>query len=385
MVRERSLILVVSFCAMVFAWGTPFSFGVLIDPLTAEFGYSDIQVSGINSTLLLSFYAFAAVLGILTARVSVRLVLFASAAVVLGAGVLFQFVASYYALVFVFLGLGTMLGTPYVVLAAVVPQWFEDREATSLGILMAGNGLGIQIMPPIWSWAIDALDLGTAFLAINLSTAVVFAIAGVVVSRPRNAADRDATAFADVLGWARRLLGRRKFWLAFVGTGFLFGWYYVLAAQAIPMFVERGFGKTEAAFLFGLIGGVSVVSRVLSGLVAEYVGPRVTIQATAYAVGGAFVVLLLDGVAPVVLAVAVFGLGFGTAGALYLPALSSGFDVREPAVFVGLFNFSFAIFAFVAPLASTVVLNATGSYSLLLAGTGLLTVFGTTLFWIGSG
>lgn len=383
-VLDRWLIVSTSFGVMFFTWGTPFSFGVFYDPLLSEFELSRFWISSVYSAMLFSLYALAGLVGIVASRLRIRVIFIIGSVLITGCAIGFQFISSYVGLVVVFAILGTVLGTGFVLITAVIPLWFSTQKSTALGIVFVGNGLGIQIMPLIWEWMIATNGINQAFLIINLITAAMFFVAGLVISRPEALENLNESSLLDVLGWIHRMMGRPKFLVAFLGTGLLFAWYYMLAAQAIPFFIHQGSDRTTAAFLFGLIGGISVPTRIASGLVADRVGPRKTIVIATILVGFGFFLFLLPSWNAIYLSIIIFGLGLGVISPLYIPALLIGFEVPNQTAFVGLFNLAFAIFALFTPITSTFIIALSGGYGGIFTLTGFITIAGAGLFWIGS-
>ena len=380
----RWAIVVVSFFVMIFTWGTPYSFGVFYAPLEYRFGFSTLQISLLYSTMLFSLYILAGVIGMFASKLRIRLILIVGSLLVGFCAIGFWFVSSYLTVVLVFVTLGTVLGAGYVLLVGIIPMWFSSREATAMGIVFAGNGLGVQVMPTVWQRAITMYGLARAFLVINLVTAVCFLGAGIVVHRPRNPEVQMDYSSVSVVEWIYQLIGRPRFWAAFFGTGLLFAWYYLLAAQAIPFFHARGADRGTAALLYGLIGGISVPTRIVSGIIADHVGARKTIVVSTTVVGTAFFLLIGQSWTSVYLSIILFGVGLGVAAPLYLPALMEGFKVPNQTAFVGLFNFAFAAFAFSVPLVSVFIIQHTGGFDIVMLLMGGLTIGGAIIFWIGT-
>jgi predicted MFS family arabinose efflux permease len=382
--RYGWLVVAVSFCSMVFTWGTTFSFGVFLDPLAAEFGYSSVQLSTAFSLELLAFYGLAGVVGIAVSTVPVRPVVVGLSVLLAVLALLFASVSSYVGLVVLFAAMGTILGTMYVVLVSIVPQWFTVREGTAMGIIFAGNGLGMQVLPPVWELAIGSIGLRAAFRWMTLLTAGVFLVTGVVVRRPRTGDRTPRSERDDLTRWLASLLGRRRFWVAFFGAGLLFAWYYTFATHAVSLFTDLGFTRGVAATLFGLVGGVSVVARLTSGYLADRFGARRTIVVATAAASAGFFLLFSGSDALLYAAILCFGVGLGANATLYIPALMQGFTPERDTAFVGVFNFTFAVFAFLAPFTSSLAIEATGGYAVPFLAMGVLTLVGAGLFWSGT-
>jgi MFS family permease len=368
---------------MIFTWGTTFSFGVFFEPLSAALGLPPLKLSLVYSVQLLSFYGVAGLLGIVLVKRRARPVLLAISMIM---GVLsfgFQYVTSLELLVIYFSLLGMSLGTTYVILVSIIPQWFEDYRGIAMGILFTGNGIGMLVLPPAWGWAVQHYGLGTAFMLITLINTIVFFTTAVAIRRPDTGNNGQLVQGSDVREWLRSLLARRDFWLTFLGTGFLFGWYFLLSTHAIMFFRAQGLSRGAATTVFGFIGGISVISRLASGFISDFVGARRSIFGAALLTTLGFLVLLLDGMIPIYVSVVLFGIGLGTNATLYIPVIMSHFNPDWDTALVGIFNLSLGLMAFLVPPGSTAVAEIIG-FNATLALTGIATSIGVAVFLLGT-
>lgn len=369
--------------AMVFTFGTPYSYGVFLGPFEELYGLSSVTLSTVFSLQLFLFYAGAGVIGVLASRFPSRRVLLACGVVTGLLAPALYVVDSYLGLVVVFGVQGAALGTVFVELASVVPQWFDEQRATATGVLMAGAGVSLLVVPPAWQFAFDRVGVPTGFLAIGLASAAAFLAAGAVGRRPPWLV-ASASSLSGLRSWLVGLLGNPQFRVLVLGVGLSFAWYYVLASFAIELFQARGLSATAASVAFGLIGGVSVLSRLGAGAVADRVGYRVTLLAGLASTGLGTVALALPGVYALAAAVFCYGIGLGVIGSLYIPVLLSVFDpVRDTAI-VGVFNVVFGVFALFTPPIGTALVAATGSFEPAIALTGLTTVVSISAVWFGT-
>lgn len=380
----RWVVVAAAAASMVFSWGTTYSFGVLIEPLAATYGHDTFTLSTVFSFELLAFYAVAGLVGVTIAGRNVRVVLAGLAVGMAGVSTGPAIASSYLGLAVVFAIQGLILGTTYVLLAAVVPQWFDDRRGLAVGVLVAGNGIGLQVLPPIWAWTIASLGFPDAFRLLTLAAAVTFGISALVVRSPP-ARDRDATGSGiGLLEVAHRLVLAPRFWWAFLGTGLLFAWYYMFSTYAVTLFSARGASRATASILFGAVGGVSIVSRVAGGVAGDRVGYRRTLLWSLLIVSLGFWLLIPGDWIAAYAAIACFGIGMGAIGTLNIPVLIDAFpDVDETAV-LGAFNVSYGIFAFIAPPTSVWLIETTGGFDAVLALSGALALLAAFSFHRGT-
>lgn len=355
---------------MIFTFGTAFSYGVFMTPFSDAFDIEPVALSTVFAVMLFTFYIGAGVVGVFGARVPSRTILLVCAAISGLVAPSLYVVEGYAGLLVVFASLGLALGTVFVVLASIVPRWFEAYRGAATGLIFAGNGLGLFVLPPAWQYAIEYAGVREGFLTIMSITAVAFFTAGVICRRPRWA-ERSTASASEILKWLRQLAGTRTFRLLFVGVGLSFAWYQLLAAYAIDLFTARGMTAAGASLAFGFVGGFSIISRLASGLIADTAGYRRTFIASlgSAAIGGAL--LVPSHSASTALSVFCLGIGLGGSATLYIPVLMQTYSRTKDTAVIGVFNVAIGTFSLVAPPVGTAVVASTGSFTVVI----LLTVF----------
>ncbi len=355
--------------AMIFTFGTGFSYGVFLTPFSETFAIDPVALSTVFAIMLFAFYIGAGVVGIFAAHVPSRTILLVCAGI---SGLLapsLYVVDGYVGLVVVFGLVGLSLGTVFVVLASIVPRWFESYRGAATGLIFTGNGLGLFILPPAWQYAIDYRGVREGFLLIMSITAVAFFVAGITCRRPQWA-DRSTASAGEILEWLRELAKTRTFRLLFVGIGLSFAWYQLLAAYAIDLFTARGLTAAGASLAFGFVGGFSIISRIGGGLVADKAGFRRTFLASLASAAIGALLLLVPHSAFMVLAIFFLGIGLGGSATLYIPVLMQTYSRTKDTAVIGIFNVGIGTFSLAVPPIGTATVAYTGSYTIVV----LLTV-----------
>ncbi|ELZ20472.1 major facilitator superfamily protein [Haloterrigena salina JCM 13891] len=375
--RRSWLVAVAGAIGMVFTFGTPFSYGILRQPFSEAFAVSPVALSTVFSIMLFTFFIGAGAVGVFAARLPARPLLLACAAVTAAIAPALFLTGSYLGLSLVFALLGLALGTVYVLLASIIPRWFDERRGAATGLIFVGNGLGLALLPPIWQAVIARLGVRQGFAAVMAATAVAFLLAGIACRRPPWT-DGATDSSGDVLEWIRRLARTRTFQLLFVGIALAFSWYQLLAAFAVDLFAARGLTAAGASTAFGLVGGVSIISRIGGGYLADRAGARRAFLASL--VSAAAGVLLLFAPQFPVLAVGVFllGIGLGGTATLYIPLLMGIYGADRGTAIVGTFNVAIGTSALAMPPLGTASVAYTDGYALAVALTFVVTV---ASFW----
>ncbi|QFU84614.1 MFS transporter (plasmid) [Natronorubrum aibiense] len=371
------LVAIIGSVAMIFTFGTPLSYGIFRAPFSDTFGVSSVALSGVFAIMLFTFFIGSGLVGVFGARFRARAVLLAcslATGVIAPSLYLFDSVGG---LVVVFAVLGLALGTAFVLLASVVPRWFEARRGAATGLIFVGNGLGLFVLPPIWQAALADVGVRRGFLVIISATALAFLLAGLVCRRPIWAAQSTATA-DELLEWLARLGGTRTFQLLFVGIALSFAWYQLLAAYAVDLFAARGLTAAGASTAFGLIGGVSIISRIGSGYLADVMGSRRAFLASLVCAGAGIALLFVPTVPTLLVAICLIGLGLGGSATLYIPLLMGIYSLEKDTAIVGTFNVAIGIAALGMPPLGTASVEFTGSFTAVILLTLAATVGG---FW----
>lgn len=360
--RRSWIVAFVGAIAMVFTFGTPLSYGVFRQPFSEAFGVSQVALSSVFSVMLFTFFIGSGTVGVIASRVPARRVILTCA---VASGLLapsLYIAESLPGLTLVFAVLGLALGTVFVLIASIIPRWFEDRRGAATGLIFVGNGLGLFVLPPLWQFAIARVGVRRSFLVIMSVTAAAFLLAGITCRRPRWA-EQSATTDVELSEWIRRLIGTRTFQLLFVGMALAFAWYQLLAAYAIGLFSARGLTEAAASTAFGFIGGVSIISRIGGGYVADLIGSRRAFLAS-LGCSAAGITLLFAPQVPI-LAVGIFliGIGLGGSATLYIPLLMGIYDPEKDTAIIGVFNIAGGIGALAMPPLGTASVTYTDGYT----------------------
>ncbi len=359
--RRGWLIAVVGSVAMVFTFGTPLSYGIFISQFATAYDVSRTSLSVVFSLELFAFFAVAGLIGIFGVRLPARLLLIFFGLLTLFLSPLLYVVDSLLGLALVFSLLGTALGTVYVVIVSVVPRWFEQNRGAATGVMFTGIGLSLFVMPTAWELAFTRLGVQFGFFMLTGVSGGAVILAGLICQRPPWVRKSSAT-FGGLVRWMEDIASTRQFQFLFVGIGMAFAWYYILGAYFIELLVTRGVTETSAVFAFGLIGGVSIISRLAGDIVADQLGYRRTFLISIASASLGSVLLFFPHVPAMIAAVFCLGVALGGVATLHVPILLETYGSENDTAVIGVFNLSFGFFGLMAPPVATALIVRTGTY-----------------------
>ena len=261
----------------------------------------------------------------------------------------------------------------------VVSNWFERRRGLAMGIALAGIGFGGLAIAPLgnvligWAgWRLAYATLGSMILLIVVTLTVT-----VIRSRPEEMGllpDGDPVASPGrATGSPPKLPGLElagafrtsTLWMLVVCH---FLWVFAglsIVAHVHAFLTDVGFSSEVAAWALGLAIGVSVVGRVVFGLLADAL-PKKYVMALALVVESAAPLCLLSihWFAALPAFVIAFGLGIG-GGAVLVPLLvGECFGLRSFGKILGVVMIPGALGAAIGPVLTGRIFDVTGSYAL---------------------
>ena len=374
-------LLAASVAAMALGSGVSFwAFGLYIEPLEAEFGWSRAQVSlGFSAALLVS-----GVSGPLVGRwVDVR---GPRSAIIVGATLT---ALSYLLLAttsslwewYVFSSINAVLRQLmfFIPFMALISRWFDRRRGIATSILGTGFSLGGFVVVPWVRLAIDELGWQASFVVSGALVAVVFLPIALFVVRNSPAEGgllpdgevrlEGAPARIPEVGMTlREALRTPLFWVLACGfMSFFFGMFGWLVHQ-VPFYESVGISRGMAAFIVSGAAGASIITRLIAGALADRAG-RFEVVAIGLAVVliAAMVTLSISTSTPAI--VLFVGLWIiGTAGGPMMEALilTRAFGVTHFATILGAVVVVETVGQILSPTITGAIYDATGAYDLAL-------------------
>ena len=377
---------------MAITWGTTGSFGLFVNPLTEDMGWSRTAVSAAASTLLAITFTLGVVWGWLSDRWSVRGVIILCGALI---GLGFFLASTVHAIwqLYLFYGVigGIGLGGVFPSLTGLTARWFDRRRGLAIGIGLAGVGVGIVALPPLAEyltslsgWRLAFQVFGVVIWGATLSGAVLLReprsrvgaeASGTSSSNPRSrgvgsdwrapddgAPGRPAGGRAMPLSMALRT---SSFWHLFGMLVVAIMILHTILVHLVPRAIDAGVTSSTAATLLPVLGILSIVGKVAGGALGDRIGHRRVFIASVLL--QALMLLFLTSASHLwefYLFAAAFGLGYGGWATQPYAIATRIFGSQYIGAIAGALQLGAAGGGLIGPTMAGYVFDTTGSYGI---------------------
>lgn len=372
-----------AFLLMAVNYGARYSFGIFLQPLTLENGWSRSAVA-LAASINLITYALAGIgAGRLLDRVAPRWIATAGAAAG-GAGLLLCAVArtplELYLAYGVLYGLGSAW-TGTVPVTSSVGKWFARRRGLAIGISSMGVSFGTITLVPAVAFILERFSWKAGFVFIGLALLIPGGLIAQLLLRrtvpeayglsPDGSLSAPAAAAAPGSAPApgslavRVIVGDSRFRMLALCHGTAVMVSLTAFVHQVPYAIDNGIEKIAAAASLGAIGFAGLAGQFFFGWVSDRIPDPKYSAVLGYLVMAIGLVILLQvrTVELLLVYAVVFGFGYGCLGPL-LPIIAADRFGRQTmgAVFGLLVFFVVGVGGALGPFFGGLVYDLTGSY-----------------------
>ncbi len=248
--------------------GVAYSFGILLVPLQGEFGWDRDTVSAIFAI----FLAVAAVSAPIAIRLSgilgpriVALIM----GIVAGLGLFLTSLADSSWHIYCAYGVvaASGIGSICAVATFTIGNWFSREQALLFGI--TGAGIGVIFLAPLSGWIVSSYDWTDAFLALAITAWVISIPLAFFVKNPNKETGLTPDESRAPCLEFTQVVKLRNFWITLGMWFFLSFAFHVAVIHFIPNALDFGVTIGRASFLLSILGGVAVISALISSSLSD--------------------------------------------------------------------------------------------------------------------
>jgi MFS family permease len=284
-----------SFVTLALVYGVWYSFSVFFVALLKEFGWSRSIGAGAFSFFIIISGIVSPFVGNMVSMAKPRGVILCGS-LILGVGLaLCSFTYTWWQFYLFFslitaVGLGASGWVPHIIL---IQQWFKGKRGLATGIVSSGIGIGILICVPSAQYLIIHLGWRTAYriMAVFIPLIVISLAILFLKKAPHTASLQIEVGiplkiikdplvineeWASRLWTVRQALATRQFWLlalsCFLGSLII----QSVFVHQVAFFVDHGLEALFASYIVGIVGVVSIGSKILWGVLSDKIGREMT-------------------------------------------------------------------------------------------------------------
>ncbi len=317
----RWVILATGFAVLFFNGGSRSALGLMLKPMVDDLDWSRSMLSlGITAYMLVSALAFPFV-GRLADRYDLRWVMGAGAVIsAVGVG-LMSLVSTPWQL-FLIYGLIFALGNAGMsnpVVSVMIVRWFPDRRGVANSVAVSGNAIGQLVIVGSLAQSLVRFGWRASYAGLGFVNLIILApiVLAAVRSAPPPSQDAATAAAPDAADAVERVEHQGS--LATSGKLWLLGGIYAIcgfqdffvATHVVAFSLDMGIGTVIAGNLLALMGLMGLLGVLVSGYLADLLGPsRPTLLCFVMRIG-IFALVMLSQSSPAVMAFALlFGFTF---------------------------------------------------------------------------
>jgi len=272
----------------------------------------------------------------------------------------------------------------------MVSNWFVKKRGIMSGIMKVGTGLGMMVLPLVANWLITDFGWRRAYIVHGIIVlAVVIPLAQLLRRDPRQIGqlpdgERQPDADKPDLGEQglslREAVRTGQFWMV---CGFYLAILFCVQTTVIhivPHAIDLGFTAAIAAGTVAVIGGASMVGRMVMGFTGDRIGSKQAMAVCFMILVSALIWLQwARELWMLYLFAAVYGFSHGGFFALISPLIAGLFGTRSQGTLLGVVIFSGTLGGSVGPYIAGSVFDVTGSYQVAFLILLTLALIGLTL------
>ena len=374
------------------------SYGLYIDPLESQFGWSRAEVSFGFSVSLIASGLSALFIGKWVDRYGPRASILLGTVLTAGSYLLLSRTSTLWQW-YAFLSINTVFWQMmlFIPIQTLISRWFDRRRGMALGILGTGFSLGGFLVVPLMQTIIDRVGWEASFVFAAAAISAVYLVLALFVIRDHpadlglqvdGAVREQGRPMRPVLHGLPLAVAARTpiFWAQSLGlTLFFFGTFGWVLHQ-VPYYESVGLSRQTGALIVSATAGMAIVSRLAFGVVADRlrrIESGIVVLCFASAAGMALL-LVSSSHAAIAAFICLWVVGASGGSLLEGLTLTRTFGVAHFATILAAVFVVETIGQIISPTAAGAIFDATGSYDWVLAMFAVTFAAAGLLFWAAS-
>jgi MFS family permease len=380
--RRATIVLVACFFTVFAAYAIRYSYGTLLPEMLISLDITKAQAGVIYSSYFIAYTILSPVMGILSDRYDMRIMVSVFVALMGGGAFLMQYSYSVIqaSLFFTIAGIGC--AACWAPVMAVAQRWASSgRRGMVLAFVDAGSTLGVMAAGFLVPLSIAGSSWRTGWMLLGILGLILGAVDFVAIrsyppsSNGAETLSRKKSA-RPVGPNYKKLFEDKRFWLiglAYLLTGFaVMVPFTFISTYAIQ---ERVFSFSSAAGLVTIIGAGGLVGKLVLGPISDKLGRiKIMLLCALLIAAGCGGIAFSQGWLLYLMA-AIFGIGYGACWSMYAACASDFFSPKAAGGIIGIWTFYLGIGLLTSPIIAGWIGDSRGTLIgsfILAAATGIV-------------
>jgi MFS family permease len=351
------------------------SYGVFINPLIEEFGWSRAAISGASSLSFFLMGLLGVYVGRLNDTIGPRKVMLVTTCFI---GLGFFLTSKTQSIWQLYLFYGILAGIGYsaidVIALSTTARWFVKKRGSVTGLVKVGTGAGQLIVPLTASLLITGFGWRRAFVAIGIFGMLLLILISRLLRRDPEEVGLNAKEKASPKTKVKVFEGTdlsfdqairtHQFWLIFIVNFIVVYCLLIILVHIVPFTRDLGVSAAKAAGVLSTIGGVSMLGRFSAGLFIDRFNSRLCmIVCFVLLISTLLWLQMADELWMIYLFAACYGIAHGGFFTAISPIVAEYFGIGAHGVLFGTIVFSGCFGGSIGPIVAGHIFDLTGSYS----------------------
>ncbi len=378
MTKRHVEVLSTCFLIIFLHYALRYSYGTLLPEMLPSLSISKAQAGMIYFSYFIVYTAFAPILGHLSDRYDVRIILTLFVGLMSAGAFLMAYPRSQLQASLFFAVAGAGCSACWAPVMGLAQRWTRDKHrGMTLAFVDAGSSLGVMAAGAVIPLIVVAYDWRAGWMSIGvLGFALAIVSFFLIQSHPKtqsNPAAKPRGAEPQVDTTYKALLGDQYFWL--IGLAYLFTGFAIivpftfLSTYAVQ---ELSFSYQSATRLITLIGAGGIAGKLILGPVSDKWGRIKILVVSAILIAGGNLAIAYSRGWPLTAFAFIFGLGYGACWSMYAACAVDFFSKQAAGSIIGLWTVYLGIGTMISPIIAGWIADTTGTlmWSFLIAMSG---------------
>ena len=365
--KRTTGVLVACFFTVLILFVIRYSYGTLLPDMLSPLSMNNAQAGVIYSAYFIAYTVLSPIIGILTDRYNIRIIMTIFITLMAGGTFLMQYSTSALQAIIFFTMAGIGSAVCWTPVMTIAQRWSSDkRRGMNLAFVDIGGSLGVIAAGSLVPLIAANFNWRTAWMSLGFMALILVALDHILIrSSPAldssYAVDRYSKQLDEIK--YEQIIKNRNFW--FIGVAYLLtGFSTIIPYTFVSTYAmqEHSFSYGAASLLITTIGFAGIVGKVFLGSLSDKVGRIRILILCAFLIAIGCLGMAYSSGRYLSVFVAIFGIGDGACWSMYAASVSDLFPKKAVGRIIGSWTFLMGIGCLTAPIVAGLIADTYNTF-----------------------